>query len=99
MAAKKKDEPEVVRTEAAKDAPEGTPLATTQSVGVDPAPDVSNADIDMGRVSLDASASEYIENPDPNPLELRPAPGPSTIQVLGKGDQVDPDRQPGEESR
>jgi hypothetical protein len=51
--------------------------------GVEPGPDVSNADIDVAALSLDSNDSEIVENPDPNPFDLRPEPGPSSIEVLG----------------
>lgn len=35
-------------------------------------------------VSADADKSTYKENPDPNPDDVHPAPGPSTIQEPGK---------------
>src|SRR4051812_7333448 len=78
-----KNDPDVTRTEAPKGAPEGTPRAVTTPKAKDPGPDVSNADIDLSTVSADSAFSTYHENPDPNPNDLRPAPGPSTIQVLG----------------
>lgn len=83
---------DVERREAPKGAPDGTPLATTTPKAQDPGPDVSNADIDLGAVSADAAHSTYVENPDPNPNELRPAPGPSTVQVLGVPSEDAPGR-------
>jgi hypothetical protein len=62
---------------------DSAPLATTRPKGQAPGPDVSHADVDLQSLSLDAADSTYHENPDPNPDELRPAPGPSTVQVLG----------------
>lgn len=59
------------------------PMATQRPKMADPGPDVSNADIDLNAVSLDTGHSEHVPNPDPNPNELRPAPGPSVIEVLG----------------
>jgi hypothetical protein len=76
----------VDRTEARNDEDRssvGAPLATQRPAMADPAPDVSNADIDIQSVSLDTGHSTHIENPDPNPNDLRPAPGPSAIEVLG----------------
>lgn len=104
MAAKKDQQQDVERVERVERAEGegssvGAPLAVTRPKGQTPGVDVSNADVDYANVSLDASASQYHENPDPNPHDLRPAPGPSTVQVLGTGEQVDPARQPGEESR
>jgi len=40
--------------------------------------------IDLQTKSLDHQFSTTRENPDPNPLGLRPAPGPSMIQELGE---------------
>lgn len=40
--------------------------------------------IDLQTKSLDHQFSTTRENPDPNPLGLRPAPGPSLIQELGE---------------
>jgi hypothetical protein len=57
--------------------------------GAEPGPDVSNADVDVAALSSDSKDSEVVENPDPNPLELRPAPGPSSIEVLGKPKEGD----------
>lgn len=37
-----------------------------------------------GELSSDAAFSTGEENPDPNPLGLRPAPGPSYIEYPGK---------------
>jgi hypothetical protein len=70
---------------------EGAPLATQRAATREPGIDVSNAEIDIQGVSLDAGHSTYHENPDPNPFDLRPAPGPSTVQVLGvpSGDPVE----------
>lgn len=77
---------------------ESAPRAVQTPKGADPGPDVSNADIDLTAVSFDAGDSTYHENPDPNPLDLYPAPGPSTVQVLGQpsGGEV---RQIAEEQR
>lgn len=63
-----------------------------------PGPDVSNANIDLAAVSLDAGDSTYHANPDPNPDDLYPAPGPSVVQVLGppSGGEIS---QPAEEQR
>lgn len=94
------DEPEVERTERGEDEgpSQGAPLATTRPKMAEPGPDVSNADIDLNAVSLDAGHSTYHANPDPNPDDLRPAPGPSTLQVLGVGDE-DPVENKFEETR
>lgn len=81
-----KTDPPVDRTEARNDEDRssvGAPLATQRSATADPAPDVSNADIDLAAVSFDTGHSTHMENPDPNPNDLRPAPGPSAIEVLG----------------
>lgn len=90
MAEKNTSESDVIRTRAPKGAPDGTPISTTRRAYADPGVDVSNADVDLAAVSLDSSASTYVENPDPNPQDLRPAPGPSTVQVLGTGSDVAP---------
>lgn len=71
----------------------------TTATGAKPGPDVSNADIDLMAVSADAAFSTYHENPDPNPDDLRPPPGPSTIQVLGTPEEGANPSSPAEESR
>lgn len=43
----------------------------------------AGADV-FATTSSDAAHSTYEENPDPNPLGLRPEPGPSTIQTRGE---------------
>jgi hypothetical protein len=77
---------DVTRQARSKDAPEGAPLHVDTPAHAEPGPDVSNADIDLQSVSADAAHSTYVPNPDPNPQGLHPAPGPSTIQVLGVPD-------------
>lgn len=73
----------VTRTKAAKGAPDGTPLHVDRPDGSKPGPGVSNADIDLSAVSLDSGDSKTVKAPDQNPLDLRPAPGPSSVEVLG----------------
>lgn len=84
---KVKDGVETVK--APKGAPDGTPLQTTRFAGEDPGPDVSNADVDLARASLDSAFSENVVNPDPNPDELVPAPGPSSIEVHGVAQETE----------
>lgn len=38
----------------------------------------------LAELSRDADKSTYKANPNPNPANEHPAPGPSTIQELGK---------------
>jgi hypothetical protein len=76
--AARRDEGDVETVELAS----GTKVS--RGKGVEPGPDVSNADVDVAALSSDSKDSEVVENPDPNPDELRPAPGPSSIEVLGK---------------
>lgn len=76
-----KDGVETVK--APKGASEGTPLQTTRFAGEKPGVDVSNADVDLASVSLDSAHSRNVVNPDPNPEDLIPAPGPSSIEVHG----------------
>ncbi|HWT24545.1 MAG TPA: hypothetical protein VN213_13650 [Solirubrobacteraceae bacterium] len=64
-------------------APEGSPLSVTTPTGVEPGPDVSNADVDLASVSLDSNDSKVVRAPEQNPLDLRPAPGPQSVEVLG----------------
>jgi hypothetical protein len=100
MATAKKDNPDLVRTERAKGAPEGAPLSTTQPKFAEPGPDVSNADLDPQSLSADAGLSTYVPNPDPNPMDLHPAPGPSTLQILGTPEKAGEDpANPAEEDR
>ncbi len=40
-------------------------------------------DVDQSLLSSDTQHSTYAKNPDPNPENLDPAPGPSTIQTPG----------------
>jgi hypothetical protein len=68
---------------APKGAPDGTPLSVTTFSGEKPGKDVSNADVDLARVSLDAAFSKNVVNPDPNPNDDVPAPGPSSVEVHG----------------
>lgn len=85
---------------APKDASEGTPIQTTTPKYEKPGPDVSNADVDMTALSLDAAFSKNVPNPDPNPDELVPAPGPSSIEVHGVAEETDePANNPMEETR
>jgi hypothetical protein len=95
----KTDQP-VNRTEFSDDqrASSSAPRAVQRPATANPGPDVSNADIDLAAVSLDAGDSTYHDNPDPNPNDLYPAPGPSTVQVLGQpsGGEIS---QPAEEAR
>lgn len=72
-----------VTVERAEGAPDAAPLSVTTPKYQEPGPDVSNADVDLARVSADAAHSEYVVNPDPNPNGEFPPPGPSVIQVLG----------------
>lgn len=68
------------------------PAAVRRASTVDPAADVSNADIDINAVSLDSGHASHEASPDgPNPMNLRPAPGPSHVEVLGvpSGDPVE----------
>lgn len=62
---------------------EGAPLSVNRASTEKPGPKVSNADIDIQAVSLDTGHSTHHTNPDPNPGDVRPAPGPSAIEVLG----------------
>lgn len=96
----------VNRTEAPEGAAEGTPRAVSRWEGAEPGPDVSNADVDLALTSPIAEHSTYVENPDPNPDEVWPAPGPSSVQVLGhansiseQADDDEPLANKGEESR
>lgn len=77
---------QVDRTERGENEGESqfAPRATTRPRSQEPGPDVSNADIDLNSVSLDSGHSEHMPNPDPNPNDLRPAPGPSVVEVLGQ---------------
>lgn len=52
------------------------------------APNVDAPEAGDDGTSVEARFSTYKENPDPNPDEVYPAPGPSTIQERGvpKGD-------------
>jgi hypothetical protein len=70
-------------------APSGAPLTVTTPKGAQPGPEVSNADVDLAKVSLDAAHSTTVPNPDPNPLGLVPAPGPSQIEVHGVPSESD----------
>lgn len=83
------DESQMERTERDDDAPEGAPLWTTRPKYGEAGPETSNADIDLSAASAIAEHSEYVENPNPNPDDIRPAPGPSTVQVLGTADSID----------
>jgi hypothetical protein len=58
-------------------------MNVTTGVPAKPGPDVSNADIDLQAVSADSAYSTIVPNPDPNPDDLNPPPGPSVIEVLG----------------
>lgn len=78
----------VDRVERQEGAPEGAPRAVSRWKGAQPGPDVSNAELDLGTVSPVAEHSTYHANPDPNPDNLRPAPGPSSVQVLGTADSI-----------
>jgi hypothetical protein len=44
----------------------------------------SNDPDTLAEMSRDAEKSEYKKNTDTNPDDVYPAPGPSTIQELGK---------------
>ena len=39
---------------------------------------------ELATLSRDVQKSTYRKNPDPNPDNVYPAPGPSTVQELGK---------------
>lgn len=82
MADKKTDDG-VIKTPRAKSAAEGAPLHTTAPAGMEPGPDVSNADVDLAALSLDSRDSKTVPAPEQNPLGLRPAPGPQSVEVLG----------------
>lgn len=77
------------RVEAPEGAPGGTPRAVSRPKYASPGPDVSNAELDMTKASAVAEHSTYQPNPDPNPANLRPAPGPSSVQVLGSADDLE----------
>lgn len=66
-----------------KGSPDGAPLHVDRFAGQKPGPDVSNADVDLSAVSLDSNDSKTVKAPDQNPLDLRPAPGPQSVEVLG----------------
>jgi hypothetical protein len=53
-----------------------------------------NADINMAEVSAIVEHSTYEPNPDPNPAGLRPAPGPSSVQVLGSANSIEESDEP-----
>ncbi len=85
---------------APKDAPEGTPLQRTTPKYEEPGPEVSHADMDMTGLSLDSAHSTVVPNPDPNPFDDVPAPGPSAVEVLGKPEESDePVNNPAEGNR
>lgn len=85
---------EVNRREAGDDVVPGTPRAVTTPKYAEPGVDVSNADLNMSEVSAIAEHSTYVENPDPNPAGLRPAPGRSTVQVLGSAETIEESDEP-----
>lgn len=94
------DQKDRVTNKAPKDAPDGTPLQTTTPKYETPGPEVSHADVDLAGLSLDASFSKTVPNPDPNPFDENPAPGPSAVEVLGEAkDTGEPVNNPGEENR
>jgi hypothetical protein len=80
---------DVERVEAREGAAEGTPRAVSRPKFAAPGADVSNAELDMTKASAVAEHSTYEPNPDPNPAGLRPAPGPSSVQVLGTADTLE----------
>lgn len=82
------------RREAPENAVEGTPRAVTTPEYAEPGVDVSNADVNLAEVSAIAEHSEYHPNPDPNPAGLTPAPGPSSVQVLGHAGSIKESREP-----
>lgn len=84
----------VNKREADENAPEGTPRFVTTPEYAEPGVDVSNADINMSEVSAIVEHSTYEPNPDPNPADLRPAPGPSSVQVLGHAGSIEETDEP-----
>ena len=78
MASSKKD-PAADATAAATEAAQAQVRAEQASQAA-----LEQSAIDLQTKSLDHQFSTTRENPDPNPLGLRPAPGPSMIQELGE---------------
>jgi hypothetical protein len=61
----------------------GQPAHVSQESKQDPAPGVSNADIDLSAVSLDGRDATTQLAEEQNPEGHRPPPGPQYEQVLG----------------
>lgn len=78
MADSKKD-PAAEARKAATEAAQATERAQRASMDA-----LEHSATTLAETSSDAAFSTGEENPDPNPLGLRPAPGPSYIEYPGK---------------
>lgn len=61
----------------------GQPARVSTEAYEDPAPGVSNADVDLSAVSLDGRDADTRLAEEQNPEGHRPPPGPQYEQVLG----------------